>query len=572
MARVYPQTEGPGAALIWRVVLRIFAPALLVLLIGGFGLLHLPLYKHWQATREFPYQLDAEEGFLLDQALHLARGETIYPTLTQAPYTVGNYPPLFPLVYSLIHRDAEARYDSLPLGRTIVQIATHGGALMIFLIAALRTRRLLPALLGPLLFLGTFEIYQWSAYVRVDLPALALTLAGLLAFAQIRGRWGAALAGVLFCAAVYTRQTAVIAPAACALVLLANDRRRLAWLLTPPLLLGLGILAALQIETRGEFWRHVVTYNANTLDWGRLRAVLRHEVWFFYRWWIIAAGAGLIGCAGAMLLARGKEEKEAQAAESAPMPEDYVELTLDAGEEAGADGAAAGRGTGDHARGVFLVYAVLAVLSTVTAAKIGAAVNYFLEPLAAGAIGVPLLLSRLWSAAEERGEGQPAARRGERAWAGMCLIAVLGLMGVHWRWLSHERAPQLFSSPSPGNYDRVAAGEIAGFVRGMPGEVYSEEPIFTLMARKEVVLQPFIMSQLAREGRWDQAGFVAMLRGGRFAALVVTEDLLREDGEFERYTAEMAAAIRERYMPVNAVVVPSVRRVYYIWTNEQPAA
>jgi hypothetical protein len=46
----------------------------------------------------FPYPLDHGEGPLLDQAMRLARFENIYRRdLTLPPYTLANYPPLFPL-------------------------------------------------------------------------------------------------------------------------------------------------------------------------------------------------------------------------------------------------------------------------------------------------------------------------------------------------------------------------------------------------------------------------------------------------------------------------------------------
>ncbi len=45
----------------------------------------------------FPYPLDFGEGVLLDQSLRLSKGENIY-TLAMPPYTISNYPPVFPLI------------------------------------------------------------------------------------------------------------------------------------------------------------------------------------------------------------------------------------------------------------------------------------------------------------------------------------------------------------------------------------------------------------------------------------------------------------------------------------------
>src|SRR5215510_10686027 len=56
------------------------------------------LQTDWMAIT-FPYPLDYGEGPLLDQAMRLARFENIYRgDLTVPPYTLANYPPLFPLI------------------------------------------------------------------------------------------------------------------------------------------------------------------------------------------------------------------------------------------------------------------------------------------------------------------------------------------------------------------------------------------------------------------------------------------------------------------------------------------
>ena len=49
----------------------------------------------------YPYPMDYGEGPLLEQSLRLGRFESIYrPDLASPPYTVSNYPPLFPAVLS----------------------------------------------------------------------------------------------------------------------------------------------------------------------------------------------------------------------------------------------------------------------------------------------------------------------------------------------------------------------------------------------------------------------------------------------------------------------------------------
>jgi hypothetical protein len=86
------------------------------------------------------------------------------------------------------------------------------------------------------------------------------------------------------------------------------------------------------------------------------------------------------------------------------------------------------------------------------------------------------------------------------------------------------------------------------------------------LARKPVLFQPFIMSQLAREGRWDQRPFLAMLATGRLSCLVVHADLAsgNDQTQYERYTAEMAGAIRRHYRPRLRGRLPGMMQ-FWVW-------
>ena len=227
------------------ITLALLLPTILILFQIATSLIGL-----WSSQRAYPFQLDAEEGFILNQAISLAHGQTIYPPIDQPPFLVGNYTPLFPWIYSRVH-GATATLASLPLGRLLVELATLACALCLAFIVGWRTRRLLLALLAPLLFLVSYEVFHWSAFVRVDLPALFLTVAGLGVFLTVRHRWGLVLSAALLVAAAYTRQTAVLAPLACAAALLLHDRRRLAWFLVPYAALALIAFSLLQWRTGG---------------------------------------------------------------------------------------------------------------------------------------------------------------------------------------------------------------------------------------------------------------------------------------------------------------------------------
>lgn len=493
---------------------RLHIPDILLLLaIAVLACLSLFVVDRWHAALVYPFQIDVSEGFILQQATALARGQTIYGPIDTPPYLVGNYPPLLPLVYAALN-GPRATLSSLIIGRWLIVATT---LLCLFCIAAIvhrLTRRWTLALLAPLIFLINYEVSLWSLVVRVDFPALFLTLAGLLFFVSSPRRWNLATSGLLFTAAAYTRQTAILAPAACAIALALHDRRRLAWFIAPAALVGLAALALLQWLTGGEFLRHTVTYNANRMEWPMWLLLMKHEIWFFYRFYILALIAAL---AGGFLI-------------RSPAATTPHETTV---------------------RATLGLYALLGAASLLSYAKVGAGVNYVLEPLAATLIWLAVSLGRLFDAATPRSCPK-------LAWT----IAVAALLLAHSGRLVLRRG-ELFSSATPIPYDKICAGEMAQYLRGVKGELLCEEPFFTLLAGQPVRFDPFIMSQLAKEGTWDQAPFLRMIERQDFARIVTDEDLMPPQPAYERYTTEMAAAMRRRYRPVATVfrqaVVPGVK-------------
>jgi hypothetical protein len=99
-------------------------------------------------------------------------------------------------------------------------------------------------------------------------------------------------------------------------------------------------------------------------------------------------------------------------------------------------------------------------------------------------------------------------------------------------------------------------------VMAQPGAVIADEPITLLRAGKPVLYQPFIMAQLAREGKWDPAPFIASLRGGEFDALLTTVDL-ETPGESVGWTADMKSAAMETYRFVD--VIPRQRGTLFTY-------
>ncbi len=162
--------------------------ALIVLLITQANGLIL-LAQNAQIALEDPYTLNYGEGPLLDQAVRLARGENIYrPDLSQPPYTITNYPPLYVLAQvPFVDRFGAALW----YGRLISLISSGAAAIFLALTVQTITKDWIAALAAGLTLPAIPYIFYWSALARIDALALALSLAGLWVTARWYGRrWG----------------------------------------------------------------------------------------------------------------------------------------------------------------------------------------------------------------------------------------------------------------------------------------------------------------------------------------------------------------------------------------------
>ena len=393
-----PRGTQPGrrAAVLLRLVLHLAPLAALVVAAVWLGkIASYPVSRVEEALR-YPYQLDAEEGYVLWQAVRLASGERLYKTIHTPPYLVENYPPLYPALWALFVRpDA----PSLAAGRWISALSAlavalgvgafillrdvregtvspgsggaavqgteaaapregeappadtdRGNRLEFYAFSALRiSQALVIGWCCPILFLTSYEMLRWVAYTRVDFLSIALTVGGLTVFGlwgqREKSRWGRAAAIVLFALALLAKQTVLAAPAACFLWLLIRERRGALWFalwMGLAALLPVGLLTAL---TGGQYWLHTVTYNQNVMHWNELWQWWLPHLWRLYHFPI--AGAAVL-CVWVLF-------------------------------------AAWKRGT-SRALELVAIYFVLNALSTASVAKSGSAENYLLEPQVALAL------------------------------------------------------------------------------------------------------------------------------------------------------------------------------------------
>jgi len=296
----------------------------------------------------FPYPLDYGEAPLVDQAMRLAAGQNIYRTeMASPPYTIANYPPVYPLVLApFAHSDI-----AFLAGRAISVLSAIATAIFLGLIIHHTSQDRLSALASGAIFLAIPYVVYWSGLLRVDMLALALSTAALYLLVRSPGsRWGIAGAGLLLVAAIYTRQSYALAAPLAALAWLWSQARRRAIELA--LLVGglsLILFILLNILTNGGFFFNIVTANANEFMMSQLSWNLNN----------LAAATPILLILGALLLFFG-----------------WGRMSL---------------------WPLLALYLIGATISALTIGKIGSNVNYFLELSAALSLAAGAFLA--WSQA-----------------------------------------------------------------------------------------------------------------------------------------------------------------------------
>lgn len=491
---------------------RAVGPLGWVLILAALGLLWLgaPALRFSVGNLANPYSLDREEGFLLVQALRLQHGDTIYPVLDDYPFLVGNYPPVYPLLASVLTWDDPAtllgpRLAALLMGALAV-VATGALAFTI-------SRSIAGGVLASATFAASYEFGAWLPFARVDTTALGFSLAGfaLGVHAATPGRRAAALGLLLL--GLFAKQTQFLPLVAVLVIWALRDGVRGVLV---PAASAMAVIAAvvggLTIATGGQYWLHTVTYNAN--EWRSAVAIGSHRHVLFLHFGSLVAIAAL----GVVLVVL-REGLAAPVFRTDPQAPPFSAGAL---------------------RVLAATTALSLVMAMVTFGKVGSAINYFLEFAALASAFVGAAVGRI---ERTRLSGPPA-------WglAGVALSLTLSAAGMQaWR-----AAAVLEGNATRALMARGAFAEAEITLTGMQGELLSEDPILAWRLGQSVLYQPFIMSQLAREGRWDAAPLLGDIEARRFAAIVTTEDLA-SSAEPAGWTPAMRAAILSRYAPVKRI-------------------
>ena len=435
---------------------------------------------------QLPVQSNYEEGNVLNAAVRITHGLTPYPDPRAYPNVLNPYGPV---PYYLMAIPVKFWGLSFTVPRLLILGCGVLISLLLVLLVRCWAESWLLALGFGLFYLCTRTVHNWLFLLRVDLIAAVLTLAGFCVFALRPRRW--AWAVLLFAAALFTKQTALAAPAACFLYLLAQKEWRRAAAFAA-LLAGLG--------TTGLVAMHVWTHGAFTFMMFRAHpdpSSLRH-LWMVIG--IAAPGLLLVAPLGLALLLVAREK--------------FLLARL------------------------YLILATALVL--ITASKEGSSPNHFLEPLAVYCLCAALTYQQMKSL--------PQVQRVLPLIPVGLGIAALYFVGVGTETRLHH-AELLSGCPDIYQYVRAAPGQrilsediSAVLLSGKPVQVsnpfvytqlvehsgFSKEPVEGLVERQEydliVVSKEMYWLKRGSSDRWWPSLAQAMVRNYRVARVATCFD------------------------------------------------
>ncbi len=440
-----------------------------------------------------PFQVDYEEGNILNTLVRITHGLTPYPDPHAIPNVLNPYGPV---AYYLLAIPVKLLGTSFFGPRLIILASFVAISVFLALIIARQTQSKLTGICFGALYAMLPMTQAWAAVLRVDFLALALAAAGVFVFTRSEpidnrqsttGHGGLVLSAVLFAASLLVKHTYLAAPAACMLFMVARREWKLAarfvaWIAG----ISFVLIAAFAVATKGAILIDLFRTHADPYSW---------DVYLTRLSAMVAMCRILVVLASVVLIKQLWQRKLSVAA----------------------------------------WWLVLASITTLTGGKLGSNWNHFLEWLAALCLCAALGWQML------------ATLRPRLLAIGATLAASVLLCF----FILRQREP-LFDAYS--NIQQCP--QAYQFVAQTPGDhVLSENVGALVLAGKTVWLSnPFVYGQLVMRGGWQDHGFERMLRNREFDLVVAhwnyPEISAWQSAGSERFSPAMLRALVSNYRVV----------------------
>jgi len=439
----------------------------------------------------YPYQIGFGEGYVLNHADMLSKGHSLYNhNISTYPFLTAIYGPICPLICAGLIKIFGVSFAP---GRFLgMSEAILIGAL-IYKIIQEETKNNYNAVISSLFFFASPYVYcQSRLYGEIVTLGMLFSLIGIYLVLKYEKTTKIYLSIPLFLLAVYTRQTFIAAAFASFIYLFTKKQKSAVKYVLLYMLSGLFIFLLANHVTDGQFYRHMIQYNIHQFNIffmviGYVRAILLHSI--------------LFGFAAAYAL--------------------YVlskkQLSL------------------------FVIYFLISAGVAVTIGKAGSGGSSYMFEL----ITVSYILFGMFF-----NEIKPQINEKDSIMS--VLIAVMLILQL----ILFAHAPFVADSPfeaskTPTHADVLNSQKVSLYIKNASGPVLSEDAGFALLNDKEVLLEPFVFTQLYKQGMWDQKKLVGDIHDRKFSLILLKFDLNENDSE--RFTKEMLNEMRKNYYFVDKI-------------------
>ncbi len=435
-----------------------------------------------------PFQVDYEEGNILNALVRIVHGQTPYPDPHAIPNVLNPYGPA---AYYLLAIPVKLFGVSFFWPRLAILVSFAAIAVFLALIIARQTQSKLTAICFGALYATLPMTQAWAAVLRVDFLAIAFTAAGLYVFDQ-RDRTGNSttsnvallVAAFLFSASLLVKHTYVAAPTACVLFLLQQRKWKVAARFVAVVAaVVLAVITAFAVITKGAILTDLFRTHADPYSF---------DVYLTRLSGMVAMCRVLAGLTAVCLISELRHRKLSVAS----------------------------------------WWFVLATLTSFTTGKLGSNWNHFLEWLAALCVCAGLG----WHTLCYLRRSIPATGAIAIATTLLCIF----LVGQH--ELLFDAYSNVQQCPQAYQFVAHTAGD----------HVLSENVGASVLGGKTVWLSnPFVYGQLVMRGGWQDTGIERMLLNGEFDLVVAQWDYpavpnWQNDGS-ERFSPAMLRALVRNY-------------------------
>jgi Dolichyl-phosphate-mannose-protein mannosyltransferase len=417
------------------------------------------------AVATYPVEMQFGETFIYFDAQRLLKGEPLYQPITQPPYTLAAY---FPLYYWVVALMRIVAGDGYAPGRAVSILSGVMAAVFVGMLTAREARHWTAAVFASGLFLALgFPAAPWFALYKEDVLGVMLSLAAIWMLARTTTIQGRILAACFAGLAILDKQTMVAATVAGVIWLWFQNRRMAVACAGTITVLVLTCVVFFEVTTRA--------FLSNTLA-----SVLpaRMEEFVDQSRVLLQFQGLLLIVAVLCIVSRIRRGVEPNLV-------------------------------------VFYWFGTLLPLTGLP--KLGSFTNYWIEFAAATAILVTIYV---W-------DGLVVAARAPlvRSWLATCLIVaqvwivLATAQGPSWVLQMLQLGPQLSAPPR----DQLA--QLIDEVRTEPREVLSYPTDIEVLAGRPVLLEPFYFTLAEQTGAWDSRPLLQSICRGDVGMLVLDRPL-----------------------------------------------